>query len=50
MSLTEDGAAILSGILYEERDTMLQVLAAHGWTVLAEDAEDIWWSVAIARA
>ncbi|MBX9857568.1 MAG: 50S ribosomal protein L11 methyltransferase [Gemmatimonadaceae bacterium] len=50
LSLTDDGSAILSGILYEERETMLQVLAAHGWTVLAEDAEDIWWSVAIAKA
>lgn len=50
LALTDDGSAILSGILQEERDTMLQVLAAHGWTVLAEDAEDIWWSVAIAKA
>lgn len=50
MSLTDGGSAILSGILYEERDTMLQVFAAHGWTVLDEDAEDIWWSVSIAKA
>ena len=50
MSLHEGGSAILSGILYEERDTMLQVLDAYGWTVLAEDAEDIWWSVSIAKA
>jgi ribosomal protein L11 methyltransferase len=49
MALTDDGSAILSGILQEERATMLDVLAAHGWTVLAEDAEDIWWSVAIAK-
>ena len=49
-SLREGGRAILSGILYEERDTMLQVLAAHGWKVLEEDAEDIWWSVSIAKA
>lgn len=50
LSLADNGSAILSGILQEERDTMLQVLSAHGWTVLAEDAEDIWWSVAIAKA
>jgi ribosomal protein L11 methyltransferase len=49
-SLNAGGTAILSGILYEERDTMLQVLDAHGWTVLEEDAEDIWWSVSIAKA
>jgi hypothetical protein len=28
---------------------MLTVLAATGWRVLDEDAEDIWWSVSIAR-
>lgn len=50
MVLAEDGVAILSGILREERETMVGVLHAHGWTVLEEDAEDIWWSVSIARA
>ncbi|WP_337170454.1 50S ribosomal protein L11 methyltransferase [Gemmatimonas aurantiaca] len=50
MALAEDGAAILSGILREERDTMMEVLSAHGWAILEEDAEDIWWSVSIARA
>lgn len=49
-SLTADGGAILSGILQEEREEMLAVLAATGWRVLDEDAEDIWWSVSIARA
>ncbi len=49
-SLKAGGTAILSGILREERETMLEVLAAHGWTVLEEDAEDIWWSVSIAKA
>jgi ribosomal protein L11 methyltransferase len=49
-ALTADGAAIVSGILLEERDTMLQVFAATGWTVVAEDAEHIWWSASIARA
>ncbi len=49
-SLTADGRAIISGILQEERTQMLDVLSASGWTVLAEDAEDIWWSASIARA
>jgi ribosomal protein L11 methyltransferase len=48
-SLTGDGAAILSGILREERPHMLAVLTAGGWIVTAEDEEDIWWSVAIRR-
>ncbi|MDQ6610930.1 MAG: 50S ribosomal protein L11 methyltransferase, partial [Gemmatimonadota bacterium] len=46
-ALTEDGEAILSGILHEERDVMMKSLADNGWVVTSEDAEDIWWSVAI---
>ncbi|WP_411282536.1 50S ribosomal protein L11 methyltransferase [Gemmatimonas sp.] len=49
-ALSADGGAILSGILQEEREQLLAVLAATGWRVLDEDAEDIWWSVSIARA
>jgi ribosomal protein L11 methyltransferase len=48
-ALTADGAAILSGILREERPHMLAVLERGGWQVTAEDEEDIWWSVAITR-
>ena len=48
-SLTADGEAILSGILLEERDMMLGVLEKRGWSVLAEDAEGMWWSARIAR-
>jgi ribosomal protein L11 methyltransferase len=48
-SLAPGGAAILSGILREERDTMLEALAAAGWRATAEDVEDVWWSVAIDR-
>jgi ribosomal protein L11 methyltransferase len=48
-ALAPDGRAILSGILQEERARMLEALAAAGWTVLAEDAEEIWWTVLIAR-
>ncbi len=49
-SLTSDGAAIVSGILLEERDMMRAFLSATGWRVLQEDAEGIWWSASIARA
>ena len=49
-SLTADGGAILSGILQEEREEMRTALAATGWRVVDEDAEDIWWSVSIVRA
>jgi ribosomal protein L11 methyltransferase len=49
-ALTDDGQVILSGILFEERGTMLQALSSSGWTLLGEDAEDIWWSAIVARA
>lgn len=49
-SLRADGVAILSGILGEEREAMLVVLAADRWRVIAEDSEDVWWSVAVERA
>ena len=48
-SLSDDGVAILSGILDEERSHMLGVFAASGWRVLEEDPEGQWWSVAISR-
>ena len=48
-SVTTDGVVILSGILVEERARMLEVLAAEGWRVEAEDAEDQWWSVRVSR-
>ena len=49
-ALTADGAAIISGILLEERDTMITVLTTTGWRIVNEDAEGIWWSASIARA
>lgn len=48
-ALAADGRAILSGILQAERPQMLDMLLAEGWVVEQEDAEDIWWSVRIAR-
>ena len=48
-ALTEDGEAILSGILLEERETMLAELSAGGWQLVDEDAEGAWWSARITR-
>jgi ribosomal protein L11 methyltransferase len=48
-ALTADGVAILSGILLDEREAMLDTLDSAEWSVLAEDREDVWWSVAIRR-
>ena len=49
LSLDEDGKAILSGILAEEREMMIRSLDDSGWRIEAEDHEDIWWSTTIAR-
>ena len=46
-ALSEDGQAILSGILVDEREHMLALLA-HDWRVEEEAREGQWWSVAIA--
>ena len=50
MALAPDGEAILAGILHEEREQMLATLAASGFRAVAEDREDAWWSVRVARA
>jgi ribosomal protein L11 methyltransferase len=44
-ALSDDGEAILSGILVAERDEMTAALKAGGWTVKNEDSEEAWWSV-----
>ena len=49
-ALAPGGRAILSGILLDEREAMLGVLAARGWRAEREDAEGAWWSVVVARA
>ena len=48
-ALTDDGEAVLSGILVDEREMMLQALVDTGWTLLGEDVEGSWWSARIAR-
>jgi ribosomal protein L11 methyltransferase len=45
MTIADDGVIILSGILLEERERMIEALKSAGWRVDAEDAEDQWWSV-----
>jgi ribosomal protein L11 methyltransferase len=47
-ALTPDGRAILSGILVEERPIIETALASGGWSIEADDAEGMWWSVVIA--
>ena len=48
-SLSPGGHAILSGILETESEGMLEEIRKGGWTVIADDREDAWWSVLIAR-
>lgn len=48
-ALTADGLAILSGILADEKPALVSALAADRWRTIDEDAEGLWWSVAIAR-
>lgn len=49
LALAPGGRAILAGMLHSERDEMLAAIAAQGWRVEAEDTEEAWWSVTIAR-
>lgn len=48
-SLPEDGRAILSGILEEERAMMSDAIHRNRLTIESEDLEEGWWSVMIAR-
>ncbi|HUF25764.1 MAG TPA: 50S ribosomal protein L11 methyltransferase [Gemmatimonadaceae bacterium] len=47
-ALSDDGVAILSGILVAERSAMLDAFAAD-WRVLDELEDEGWWTVTIAR-
>jgi ribosomal protein L11 methyltransferase len=48
-SLTPSGYAILSGILVEERERMLEEIDRGQWKVASEYDEEGWWSVLIER-
>lgn len=48
-SLATEGRAILSGVLIEERQSMVGEIARGGWAVEAEQTEEGWWSALIAR-
>ena len=47
-SLAPRGAAIVSGILAEERSRVLHALDGGGWSLEKEDFEEEWWSALIA--
>jgi ribosomal protein L11 methyltransferase len=49
LALAPEGHAILSGMLYAERDDMLRAFDDTGWRLVAEDHEDAWWSATIVR-
>jgi ribosomal protein L11 methyltransferase len=43
--LPADGDLLCAGVLATEREDFVAVLAVHGFAPVAEDAEDVWWSV-----
>ena len=49
LALADDGVAILSGMLFSEREMMVRAFADAGWRITAEDQEDAWWSATIVR-
>jgi ribosomal protein L11 methyltransferase len=49
LALGQGAHAILSGMLFAERDDMLRAFEDSGWTVIGEDHEDAWWSATIVR-
>lgn len=48
-ALVPGGHAVLSGILHDEREAMLEAFEADGWRVVEDDLEELWWSATIAR-
>jgi ribosomal protein L11 methyltransferase len=48
-ALAEDGEAILSGMLLEERETMREAFERARWCVAADDLEGDWWTALLAR-
>ncbi|MBC7789344.1 MAG: 50S ribosomal protein L11 methyltransferase [Anaerolineae bacterium] len=48
VALSEGGQVILSGMLVEERASIVDSLASGGWVLESEDTEGDWWSASIA--
>jgi ribosomal protein L11 methyltransferase len=48
-TLTSDGAAIIGGILADEKEEMKSALQSGGWAITETDEEGIWWSATVAR-
>ncbi|HEY4305741.1 MAG TPA: 50S ribosomal protein L11 methyltransferase [Gemmatimonadaceae bacterium] len=49
LALADGGFAILSGMLFVEREDMVRAFKDAGWRLVAEDHEDAWWSATIVR-
>ena len=49
LALAQDGHAILSGMLFVEREDMVRAFEDAGWRLDAEDHEDAWWSATLVR-
>ncbi len=49
LAITDDGRAILAGIMLSEREHMIAEITSWGWQVEADDVEEKWWSATIAR-
>jgi ribosomal protein L11 methyltransferase len=49
-ALSNDGAAIFSGVLLEEREEFMAALARVGWRIEQEDIEDVWWTAVVRPA
>ncbi len=43
-ALAPDGEAVLGGVLTSERDDLVRAFVDRGWTLVAEEAEEAWWS------
>lgn len=46
-ALTADGVAILSGLIFDERESFGDQLERDGWRIEQEDVEDTWWTIAV---
>jgi ribosomal protein L11 methyltransferase len=47
-ALSDDGKAIIAGMVLDERPMMTRALNNGGWRIERDDVEDTWWSARIA--